>query len=65
MMSLVVYNLLGQTVKTLFQGWATAGAYRTVWDGKGEHGQRVASGVYIYRLQAEGIARSRKMVLMK
>jgi hypothetical protein len=45
--SLRVYNLLGQEVATLFQGEQQAGFYQVTWEVRG-----VASGVYVYRLDA-------------
>jgi flagellar hook assembly protein FlgD len=61
----VVYNSLGAVVKTLVNGWYDAGYYRTTWNGTDERGQKVASGVYVYRLEANGFAATNKMLLMK
>ena len=62
---LVIYNVLGQRVKTLADGHETAG-YNTVWwDGKDENGDQVASGIYFYRLQAGKFSVIKKMMLMK
>jgi len=55
-----VYNDLGQEVATLFSGVQDAGNYTATFDGKG-----LASGVYLYRLQAENISITKKLVLMK
>jgi endoglucanase len=57
---LKVYNLLGQEVRTLHEGWASPGQYRLNL-GTAE----LPSGVYIYRLTASGVALSRKMILAK
>ncbi len=62
---LVVYNLLGQQVKTLVNGTQTAGAHSAVWDGKDAFGRPVSSGMYIYRIQAGEHLELRKMVLLK
>jgi hypothetical protein len=62
---LVVYNVLGKPVRTLFTGHVLPGHYRAVWDGKDGSGRPAASGIYIYSLQAEGTVISRKMVLTK
>jgi hypothetical protein len=62
---LVIYNVLGQRVKTLVDGHQTAG-YKTVWwDGKDEKGNPAASGVYFYRLEADRFSEVRKMLLVK
>ncbi len=62
---LAVYNVLGQEVKTLVNSARNAGNYRVTWDATNEHGEKVNSGLYIYRLQAGNKVLSNKMVLMK
>jgi subtilisin family serine protease len=62
---LEVFNLLGQSVRVLADGWNPAGQRAVVWDGTGAGGQRVASGVYFYRLQNGQETLTRKMVLMR
>ncbi|GAB4337463.1 MAG: hypothetical protein Kow0037_20260 [Calditrichia bacterium] len=62
---LTIFNLLGQKVKTLVNGHQDAKLHRVEWDGTNEVGEKVASGIYIYRLKtAENVA-VRKMILMK
>ncbi len=63
--SLGVYNLLGQRIRTLFEGVRPAGAYSTRWDGRNDQGQQVAGGVYFLRLKTENIGLSRKMLLLR
>ncbi|MBC8459436.1 MAG: T9SS type A sorting domain-containing protein [Deltaproteobacteria bacterium] len=65
-----IYNLLGKLVCTLDLGHQRAGAYLTkeiaaYWDGKDSLGQKVASGVYFYTLQAGEFKATRRMVIMK
>ena len=60
-----VYNITGQIVATLVDGHRSAGSYSLVWDGKDDNGKRLANGVYVYRLLADGFVKTRKMVLMK
>jgi hypothetical protein len=48
--SLTVYNLAGQKIRTLVDDQQTAGYYRIFWDGKDDLGGEVASGVYVYRI---------------
>ena len=62
---LKIYNTLGQLVKTLVSQKQSAGNYAVQWDGTNDLGERVASGIYIYRLQAGDFIQSRKMILMK
>jgi hypothetical protein len=54
--TLEVFNILGQRVRTLVDGDQYAGTFYVVWDGTNGDGKRVASGVYIYRLQATGLS---------
>jgi hypothetical protein len=63
--SLVVYNVLGQEVKTLYDGRIDAGTHDVVWNGDNNSSARVASGVYFYRLRSGDFDRSRKMTLIK
>jgi len=60
-----VYNLLGQEVTTLVDGVMPAGQNVTVWNGRDSQGDSVASGVYLYRLTANGFVETKKMILMK
>ena len=59
-----IYNSVGQRVRTLVDAWKTAGSHATVWDGRDDSGASLASGVYIYRLEAGDFSDSRKMVLI-
>jgi hypothetical protein len=60
-----VYNMLGQQVRTIVNENKPAGRYQIVWDGKNEFGNAVASGIYLYRLQAGSVVKARKMLLIK
>lgn len=62
---LSVYNVLGQEVILLTDGPLPAGNHSVVWDGVDSSGQPVASGIYLYRIEAGNNIASRKMVLMK
>ena len=63
---LVVYNALGQKVRILVDGFQPAGVQAAAWDGRDERGQDAASGVYLYRLEAEGMgALHRRMTLLR
>ena len=68
--TLKVYNVLGQHVRTLVNTTQDAGTYEAVWDGRNIDGSPVSSGVYLYRLEASSetgthYADMKKMVLMK
>ena len=62
---LIVFNILGQKVKTLVDEFQTVGYKTTHWDGKDEAGKEVASGVYFYKLKAGDYNETKKMILMK
>ncbi len=63
--TLKVYNILGQEVRTLVDEEQKAGNYRVLWDGKDGLGRDVSSGVYFYRLQAGKFSHTRKMILLR
>ncbi len=62
---LKVYNINGKEVTTLMSGNYKAGKYEVTWNGHDGFGLLVATGVYIYRLEAGDFVQSKKMVLMK
>ena len=62
---LSVYNLLGQEVRVLVNESKEAGSFTATWDGTDALGRRVASGIYLYRIQAGDFSASRRMLLLK
>jgi hypothetical protein len=62
---ITVFNLLGQEVKTLENSLQSAGVYETTWDGTNRTGEKVASGIYFYRIKAGDNVQTRKMLLLK
>ncbi len=63
---LEVYDLSGRLLRTLIDGERQpSGRYAVLWDGRDGRGSQVASGVYFYRLVADGEALTRKMILLK
>ena len=63
--TLAVYDVLGHRVRTLVDGVQTAGEQRVTWDGRDDRGAAVASGMYFYRLSANGLTQTRKLTLMR
>ncbi len=63
--TLVLYNVLGQKVRTLVNKDMRPGFHKVQWDGRNDFGVRVASGMYVYRIQSEGFSGLKKMVLLK
>ncbi|NKB72827.1 MAG: T9SS type A sorting domain-containing protein [Candidatus Latescibacteria bacterium] len=62
---LLVYNIMGQTVRVLEQSHRAAGTHRVSWDGRNDHGQSVAVGVYLYQLTSGAFQQTRHMLLLK
>ncbi len=63
--TLEIYNALGQKVRTLVSRQQTAGTHIVDWNGRNDQGQPVASGMYIYRLTTQNFTKIRKMILLK
>jgi len=62
--SLKIYNILGQEVRTLVDSFQQPGQYQVIWDGKDGRGNNVPSGVYLYRIMTGKFNALRKMVLV-
>ena len=62
---LSVYNLQGQEVRTLVSGQMNPGHHTINWNGRDTNGKLMPSGVYLYKLQVNGFAETRRMTLMK
>jgi glucuronoarabinoxylan endo-1,4-beta-xylanase len=58
-----IYDILGKVVRRIVAGSQSLGQHSVLWDGRNSLGQRVANGIYFYRLQAGGTSQARKMVL--
>ena len=63
--TLVIYNLIGQKVRTLVDEPKRPGSYEVVWDGKDGKGKDVASGMYFYQLKAGDFTETKKILLLK
>lgn len=63
--SLRIFNILGQLVRTLVDDEMIPGNYQVIWDGKDDRGKEVASGIYFCKLKAGTYQKIRKMVLLK
>jgi len=63
--SVKVYNVAGELVRTLANEDRAAGSYTLTWDGRNDAGQPVSSGVYFYKLVANNFSQTKKMVLLK
>ncbi len=63
--SLIIFDVLGQTVATLVNEDKKPGYYRVVWDGRTSAGSRVASGVYFYELKIGEFVAVRKLIMLR
>ncbi|NIV91836.1 S8 family serine peptidase [candidate division KSB1 bacterium] len=63
--TLEIFNTLGQKIRTLVNATQTTGNYQIEWNGKSDRGKQVASGPYVYRLQAGQFVQMKKMLLLR
>ena len=63
--TLDVYNIAGQKVRTLAQGLHEPGRYRIQWNATNDYGKPLSSGMYIYRIHAGDFVSVKKLILMK
>jgi len=63
--SLKIYNIAGQMVRTLVNEAKSAGVYSAIWNGRDDKGQSMPNGVYIYSLEAGSYKATKKITLIK
>ena len=69
--TLKIYNMLGQEISTLVDDVRETGFYKLEWNGRNQHGNQVATGIYFYRIDAKPADGSatftslKKMLLLK
>ena len=63
--SLSIYNLMGQEIKTLINSYHSAGYYSVKWDGTNNQGMKVASGIYIYIMRAGSFVDVKKLIFIQ
>ncbi|MCK4271587.1 T9SS type A sorting domain-containing protein [bacterium] len=64
-LTLTIYNVLGQELRTLVDAYQEAGTYTVMWDSKDNAGHYLNSGVYFYTMKSSDFTQTRKMVLMR
>ena len=62
---LVIYDAAGHLVATLVDDHLSMGRHEVMWNGRDDAGRAASSGIYLYRLEADGGVLSRRMVLLK
>jgi hypothetical protein len=65
LVTIKIYNVLGQEVRTLVNSELQAGNYTVQWNGDNNTGRSVASGIYIYRVAAGQTVKTMKMMYLK
>ncbi|MBT7900495.1 MAG: T9SS type A sorting domain-containing protein [Candidatus Marinimicrobia bacterium] len=63
--NIMIYDLMGRTVKTLVNNQQSAGFKSVVWDATNDLGQPVSAGMYLYRIKAGNFHQVKKMILLK
>jgi hypothetical protein len=62
---ITIYTILGQEIRTLFNGQMQAGEKTLQWDGRDQYRQGLASGIYTYRMVVDNFIETKKMMLLK
>ena len=65
LVSIKVYDILGNKIKTLIEHWKSAGAHTEMWNGQNDNSQVVSSGVYFYQIKAGDKQVTKKMIFAK
>ncbi len=60
-----MYNVSGQKIRTLVDREESAGSHQVIWDGKTATGESVATGIYFYRFQTENLIETKKLMLLR
>lgn len=61
---LVIFNILGQRVRTLKNGFHNRHNYKIIWDGLDERGSKVAAGIYLVQLKTQNFSTVKRMVFL-
>ncbi|MFC1539653.1 T9SS type A sorting domain-containing protein [Candidatus Latescibacterota bacterium] len=62
---LVIYNSLGQVIRTLVHDVQDAGIHSVQWDGRDDNARHVSSGLYFYRLETGSFVKTQRMMLLE
>jgi len=63
--SLKIYNVTGEVVRTLQKGQQSVGKYSAMWNGLNDYGNRVSPGIYFYRLETDNFVETMKLLMIK
>ena len=62
---LMIYDITGRLVRTVFDGTLGAGRYTFSWDSRDDHGGTVSTGMYLYRFSSRNYTATQKMLLVR
>jgi len=62
---LIIYNSIGEKVKTLINKYHSAGSYQILWDGKDEFNNNLPAGIYLYQIRFGNLQIAKKMILIR
>jgi PKD repeat protein len=62
---LIIYNALGQKMRTLISTHQNVGHYNIKWDGTNDAGNQAPSGLYLYQMKAGNFSQTKKMLLIR
>lgn len=65
LVTIAIYNMLGEEIKTLLSTVKPAGSHSVQWDGKDHQGRQVPSGAYFYQMETEGYREAKRMILLR
>ncbi|MBN2410493.1 right-handed parallel beta-helix repeat-containing protein [candidate division KSB1 bacterium] len=63
--TLFVYNIMGQKIRTLCDHFQESGLHQVIWDGKDDRGNILSSGIYYYQLKKDEYKNMKKMMLIR
>ena len=63
--SILVFNVLGQKIKTIEKSQMNPGYHSIVWNATNDHGVQVSAGMYFYQLRTNEFVKTKKMILLK
>ncbi|HDP97578.1 MAG TPA: T9SS type A sorting domain-containing protein, partial [bacterium] len=64
MVSINIYNQIGQEIRTLINEDKYPGIYQVIWDGRDNFGNQASTGIYLYRMRADKFIAVKKIILI-
>ena len=62
---IIIYDMLGNTVKILLDSYLNSGRKSVQWDGTNDQANKVSAGLYFYRIEAGDFSKTKKMIMLK